>query len=917
MAEHAPSTTSPLHRLRQARHRAARVLWMERALPHLKYPALLLSLYAIACLLRLPQSLPDLLHAALELIILGTTIRLIWRGLRGIPRATDEQIDRRIEKASGLTHQPLLTLQDHPASVHPSATQEALWTRHVQQTVAHIGPLRAGLPHTALSPKTRWSSIGIIGLFVICALFSGTHTPSRLWAGILPGQDDADTPLPTLQAWIDLPSYAPGAPVFLNANQAPSTPLAEGSIFTAVISSANGPPHLHGATITNLQKLDAQSWRLQAPLTTSQPLRLSVRGRTISLWPITIAPNPAPTVRWNGKPGPFHDAVSDAPSWRTALPWDIAQPYGIQSLEAEITNPDGHGPIRHVPILLDGHPTAAKGIAQPDLSEDPLAGMEVSATLRAVSVSGQHGQSETLHFRLGARHFTDPLARALVALRTRLLLDQETPQDAAHELLLLTDATTARPLLSTLTLLATRIPENESGDLTSIIPVTDALWNFALYLEDLKNNGPEAADAAAAVRAAKNAVRSQIVDMATHDGNGASLKEQQTLHDLTETLKTALAHRMALLFQHAAQNGIVMPSGSADGRDPFSAPIEKLRSQAMQGQGESALKTLQDMEDMAEHMRQAGPQDMQALAHTMQAQEEARMERSALRDLIRRETELLDHAQLRISAARKAAQPMGDDTQPDVSQMSTEDLLKQLGMQSPSSNTPAKPSPTVPLDDLTVREQSPQRRDDHALQRALTRLDTVIGQRTKASTGKAIEAFDKAKADMLTARHALAERHDLDAATAEQKVLDDLKQANQHMQQNQKSSSGQGQGSLSFIPPASPNHGQSQSDKNASKSQNGDQGDSSNDDNDDDDDSDGGSTSDGSKSGKSASGNSQDPLGRDMGEGHNGQDSDAHIPDKNTRDRARDIERELRRRAADRTRPQSELDYLQRLLKSF
>nr|WP_294914782.1 DUF4175 family protein [uncultured Neokomagataea sp.] len=914
MPERAPAT-SPLHRLNKVRRHTARILWLERAFPHLAYPTALIGTYALACLWRIPQSLPDLLHAALELTIIGLAIKLIWRGLRHIPLATPKEIDRRIEQASALSHQPLLTLQDSPAGTQYSAAEETLWTQHVQRTVAGIGPLRSGWPVLTAHPRAKWGTLGLASLLLLSLATSGTHAPSRLWAGWIPGQDDVDTPLPTLQAWIDLPAYAPGAPLFLTTNQAPSAPLAEGATLTAVVSSAEGTPHIHGALLTSLQKLDAHSWRLQVSLTKTHPLRLTVRGRTISTWPITIAPNPAPKVLWNGKPGPSHDPASNTPSWRTALPWSVEQPYGVKSLEATISAPNGHGPTRHVHIPLNRHPLSAKGIAQPDLSDDPLAGTDVVGTLHAVSVSGKMGQSETLHFRLGSRHFTDPLARAITALRVRLLLQQETPQDAAQELLLLTEATKVRPLLSTLTLLATRVPTDTATNPADLTPVTEALWNFALYLEDLKTSDPATADAAAAVCAAETAVRQHIEDMAEHDSDNASLVEQQKLHDLTETLKQALAHRLALLFQHAAQSGIIMPSSGANEHDPFSGPMEQLRSQATQGQTESALQTLQDMEDMAEHMRQAGPQDMQALAHSMQAQEEARMERSALRDLIRRETELLDHAQLRLSAARKAAQPMDDDAQPDVSQMSTDDLLKQLGMQSAPTHTPAQSTPQAPLDETTVREQAPQRRDDHALQRALTQLDTVIAQRTQSNTGKKVDAFDKAKTDMIAARHALAERHDPEAAIAEQKVLDDLKQANQQMQKNQKSSSGQGQGSLSFIPPAGQNPGQSSSNHGASQSQNGDQNSPSDNDNDDDDDDSNSASS--PHNGKGGTPSDKDPLGRDMGEGHNGQDNDAHIPDQNTRDRARDIERELRRRAADRTRPQSELDYLQRLLKSF
>ncbi|MDT8871288.1 DUF4175 family protein [Komagataeibacter rhaeticus] len=46
-------------------------------------------------------------------------------------------------------------------------------------------------------------------------------------------------------------------------------------------------------------------------------------------------------------------------------------------------------------------------------------------------------------------------------------------------------------------------------------------------------------------------------------------------------------------------------------------------------------------------------------------------------------------------------------------------------------------------------------------------------------------------------------------------------------------------------------------------------------------------------------------------------DNDTHVPDKASRERAREIEQELRRRDADRTRPPEELEYLDRLLRAF
>ncbi len=63
----------------------------------------------------------------------------------------------------------------------------------------------------------------------------------------------------------------------------------------------------------------------------------------------------------------------------------------------------------------------------------------------------------------------------------------------------------------------------------------------------------------------------------------------------------------------------------------------------------------------------------------------------------------------------------------------------------------------------------------------------------------------------------------------------------------------------------------------------------------------------------------RDPLGRPTRDGSSGraEGGNVHVPDQMERARTRDIQAELRRRGADRTRPTGELDYINRLLKAF
>ena len=66
-----------------------------------------------------------------------------------------------------------------------------------------------------------------------------------------------------------------------------------------------------------------------------------------------------------------------------------------------------------------------------------------------------------------------------------------------------------------------------------------------------------------------------------------------------------------------------------------------------------------------------------------------------------------------------------------------------------------------------------------------------------------------------------------------------------------------------------------------------------------------------------AQGNGRDPLGREQGEGRQGEDLGSVVPGEDPRQRARDLLDEIRRRSAERERPEDERDYLNRLIERF
>jgi uncharacterized protein (TIGR02302 family) len=110
--------------------------------------------------------------------------------------------------------------------------------------------------------------------------------------------------------------------------------------------------------------------------------------------------------------------------------------YGIAGLHAVLTPHNRHGKPLRVDLPLAG--TAEKSVNQTsfvDLTGHPYAGLPVDAHLEARDAIGQTGISRTVTFRLPARVFTDPLARALIEERQMLA----TSDDAAgHRVVVLT-----------------------------------------------------------------------------------------------------------------------------------------------------------------------------------------------------------------------------------------------------------------------------------------------------------------------------------------------------------------------------------------------------------------------------------------------------------------------------------------------
>lgn len=867
------------------RAKARVVLKIERLWNAFRLPLALLGLWGVLSLFRIPQRLPDVLHGLLEGGLIFFVAHRAYRYVQSASPITERQTDQKLEADSNLAHQPLSALADRPAENGPSSRhQREIWSLHRARVLAGLDGLRVRGPRLFPTLRSRLEAGGFLALAVGALVFAGPHVMSRLHAGLLPGTDDDAVPLPHFQAWIDQPGWASGAPVFLTAGETKLPPIAQGAQLHVIVSGSKGAPVLHGVTPLSLHALSKTSWEETASLTHSATITLYERGRLLARWPVKIVPDVAPKTAWTGKPGPQKNG------WRTVFPGEAAQETGLKSVSVILTWPVGSPhPTRilHVALPLQGHPRSTKQTTELDLSENILAGLTVEGRIEAKSLSGLTGLSAPATFKLGSRQFSDPLARGLLFLRQRLALGEETPREAERDL----DLLAALPLPDSLRVpLGVLVPRLDSArrDEKKLAGVLADLWFLALYAEDYTTLGPQVAALMAQLRAAQREAQLQIEAM--KDRHPVPLKMQTSLHKALDEMKTALDRRMSLMMRQASQTGLVMPMPQGKNA-PWNKLGSTIQTEALDNRTSAALEHLAELAEMAEQMRQAGAPDLQALSRQMKGQAEVRAQRAALQDLIKRETTLLDHAQVRLGVIdRKAAakQPK------DITQMSTSDLLRQLGITPPPGMERPSPAPTLDLD--TLRQQADGRQKDHAVQRALQTLDRILQARGKELTGKKTESLAKADHDMEAALTALAQRDDTQAAAAEEKVLKDLAQARSEMRRNQKAAQGKNHGRLGFIPPP----GQANSDSDGQGNSNAEQepaedGQDMDDDND------------------TPEQTNRDPLGRKLDDSP---ESDAHIPD-HPDSRARAIEKELRKRASDRTRSQGELDYLNRLLAPY
>ena len=855
-------------RLRSLRMFARGFLLFEQLWPALWPPLGVAGVFVCLALL----DLPGLLYPWLHLGVLGgfavAFMVLLVRAVRSVVTPDDALADRRLERTAGLTHRPLAALSDRPVGNDPVAA--ALWQAHVLHAAQRIAQLRTGLARPGLAAIDRRAlRIGLGVALVASFAIAGRDAPSRLAEGLTPSWPrQAAAPGMEIQAWIAPPAYTRLPPVFLKS-EFPNISAPAGARLTVNLTGggiASGRPGLTlGNSETPLLPLDKSSFQGEKTLQTGGRLAIRDGSQELAAWNLTVIADRPPSAGWTDRPRTSRIGTSQIGASgrgpRLSLPWQTEDDYGVVFLQAnlELTEPvEPSPPALQLILPLPGdNLTKAKGVSVLDLSAHPWAGLPVRGRLIARDALGQSGESTEINFTLPERVFQHPVARVLIQLRRGLTLH---PKDRAQILAVLDNLLLAPEVFDgdfgaflNLAGLCYALARNHSP---GAVPETQQrMWELALQLED-----GQVDNTARALENARQAA-DEALERAAQEGNPENLANiDQKLRDLEQAIRNRLQAILEQARRDGTEDQIHLQAMQMDATD-LNQLAEAARDAAREGRMKDAEQRVAELKELLDQLRDGQSTTAQAAQKSAQQRAEKRergeKQIGAVQDMIARQGGLLDHVQ-------------GRSQEKDPSERTLSEKTKDRAL-----------------------EQKSDQQVQQALRRALGELMQQFGD----LTGDVPPSLSKADVAMREAGQSLGANTDPTAAAAEQRAIEALQKGAREMGQTMSKKFGLGPIGVEEPPGDGDGPRADQMGNSPGEQARGDLRNRT----------------------KTPHNANKDPFGRPQGEAISGSDEggDVQVPEERERQRAQAIQNELRRRGAQRTRPQDELDYIERLLKRF
>ena len=873
-------------------------LFVERAWETLLWPFVVVSAFLVFTLLGGWSLTPPLAHRVL-LGAFGLALLVSFLPLVRIAVPSRAEALRRLERNAEIKHRPASSYED-TLGTQPKEETAHLWSLHRQRLARLVAKLKPTWPAPRTDREDPYAIRSAMFLALVAAFIAaGGDVRSRLGAAFTPAASASATLL-RLDAWVTPPIYTAMAPIVLaDGNEAVGhgaesfralsvpqrsqlivrTHAPEGETITLTVFKDDGS---EAKTIE--PKSSAAAGLVEFNVGLMEPLTADVRisGSTVAQWQFAMIEDAPPQIGLLGDPitmprgalrleyGALDDYGVASAEARFALAEDEAlsplPPVGEEIEEDDLNESE---PLYSPPLMQLKLPrTNAKkieGRSTQDLTAHPWAGLKVRMTLLARDQAEQVGESEAYAFVLPERTFTKPLAKAVIEQRRKLVSDPGQLSFVARALDALTIGNEKviedRTVYLSLRDSYWRLLNDDSRD--SVRSVVDQLWSTALRIEE--GDLPEAERE---LKSAQDALMKALQENASAD------EIAQKVEELREALSRYL---QALAQQQEDKGNMPEQAGQQDGdqlvsQQDLDKMLKQIQDLAEAGSKEMAERMLAEMNDILDRLQTGNfPEN----AKQQRAQEMMK----DLDDVVGDQQKLLDDtfAEKREQRQGQAGggqekfdvsppgQPMpfgpGMSMTPFMDQppQSGQGGARAQGQSGRQGDAPGGGEPQ-----LGQQQGQPQGKlgDLQQRQQALRdKLQSLI-DRMQMEGGDAPNQFEGAKEAMEDAEEAIGQP-DLDRATQSQSLaLDRMRQGAesmaQDMMENGEMQAGQGPGA-----------------------------------------------------------NGRDPLGRPDRSNRPDLGLSVQVPDEIDIQRAREVLDEIRNRLGDPSRPTLELDYLERLIRSF
>ena len=812
------------------------------------------------------------------------------------------EIDRRLEEANALRHQPVSAQADTlPDNADPFA--RALWEEHRRRMARGLDRLGGTAPRADMPRRDPWALRTLAPLALLVAFgFSfgslGGRIGDAFQAPALPERVAS-----RLDAWVTPPDYTGVPPIFLtrdgvtNEVSDGAREVPAGSVLTLRIAEGDGSERVElierggegRALEPSGDAVSGTAVAYEATLEEDATVRVTAGGGARE-FAFLVRPDLEPTIAWReNEDGEAHETTRTG---ALMLHYEVSDDYAPASGRALLTPVTGEGarPLYDVPEMAlsmprlsaeNGERASGAARATRDLTEHPAAGALVEVVLEVTDRAGQTARSAPRRLLLPEREFRNPLALALLEQRRALALDANEQENvvANLDLVLLHAETTVDDTVQFLGLSTARdrVAHAWSDDL--LRESVDYLWEVARGIEDGATSTAERR-----LRDAQDALEQALEDGASDEELQALMEK---LREALEEFMTALAEQMQANPQQAMP---IMPNMEMMTEDDLQRMMDNMEEMARSGQREQAQAMLDELRRMTEQMQAGQPPTQQ------QSEQAAEMQRQMqeMADLLREQQELMDET-FRMENSRPPN--LSDPTDPQTPQQSQPPGMQPPGMQPPGQQgeqqqgqqqgqqpqqgqTPQAGEPMTPEEFANAMEALRQRQE--ALQERLDAMQEAMegmGLQPSEEFGEAGEAMGDAEGN-------LGEGQSGPAVGDQGRAIEALRQGSQNMmQQMMQAMQGQGPGMMpGAMPGQQPGQGQQ-----------------------------------GQGPGRFTQGfgnprSDRDPLGRPRATTGPQFGDEIEVPDEIDTQRAREILEAIRERLGRQLTPRMEREYLERLL---